>query len=122
MPKLPGEFEWVSLTTAEASIYGELRILRGDLDFTISVLTRLLDGWRLGDFESIDRDEARDDHRARWNAALVAYSRAFMSGVGERLDAAIFEGNAADLHAFFMRLRNRHVAHSVSEFEQVGAW
>ena len=117
---LSPEFEWVSLTAAEASTYRELRILRGDLDFTISVLTGLLDEWDPGGFETDTRDVGRDIHRARWNAALVAYARTFLSGVGQRLDPAIFDVDAADLHAYFMRLRNRHVAHSVSEFEQTG--
>lgn len=109
-----------SLTATEASTYLELRILRGNLDFAISVLTRLLDEWASGGFETDTRDVERDGHRARWNAVLVAYARTFLSGVGQRLDTVIFAGDAADRHAFFMRLRNRHVAPSVSEFEQAG--
>lgn len=117
---LPSDVDWVSLTPSEVSAYGELRILLGDLDFAISVLMRLLDDWRSNDITTDIRDVARDDHRARWNAALLAYARTFLSGVGARLDPALFEGDAADLHAFFIRLRNRHVAHSVSDFDRVG--
>ncbi|TAL07609.1 MAG: hypothetical protein EPO00_08915, partial [Chloroflexota bacterium] len=76
---LPSDVDWVSLTPSEVSAYGELRILLGDLDFAISVLMRLLDDWRSNDITTDIRDVARDDHRARWNAALLAYARTFLS-------------------------------------------
>ena len=117
---LPPEFDWVSLTPVESSTYRNLRMLRGDLDFAIVVLTGLVDT-RVGtESRSGDRDLARDDHRARWNAALVAYARTFLSGVGERLTPDIFDANGADAHSYFIGLRNRHVAHSVSEYEEAG--
>ena len=95
-------------------------MLRGDLDFATSVLGRLLDVWPSSDFATDVRDDRLDDHRARWNAALVAYARVFNSRIGERLSHAFFDDEAAKSHAYFMRLRNRHVAHSVSDFERVG--
>jgi hypothetical protein len=116
---LPAEFHWVSLTADEASTYRELRILRSDLDFAIAVLSNLVETLNAAEFATNVRDLDRDDQRARWNAALVAYARAFLGGVGERLRSEIFDVDAADLHAYFMALRNRHVAHSVSEYEEV---
>jgi hypothetical protein len=116
---LPPEIDWVSLSPTEAAAYRELRFLLGDLDFSISVLTRLLDDWTSGDFITGIRDLDSDDRRARWTAALVAYARTFLGRVGARLDPGMFQGDAAQQHAFFIGLRNRHVAHSVSEFEHV---
>ena len=119
-PQLPNQFDWVELTAKEASRYQQLRILRGDLDFVIALVSRLLDRWPSEGAASEDRDLERDEHRAMWNAAIVAYARPFKTGIGERLDASIFNGKAAQMHEFFIGLRDRHVAHSVSEYEEVG--
>ena len=45
---LPTELEWVRLAPTEASKYCELRLLRGDLDFAVSLLTQLIDEWGRG--------------------------------------------------------------------------
>jgi len=117
---LPADLVWVSLTETEASTYLDLRIHRSDFDFAVAVLTRLVEAQGSGEFRTDDRDPERDDQRARWNAALVAYARPFVSGIGQRLTLSIIESASIEDHTYFMNLRHRHVAHSVSEYEQVG--
>jgi hypothetical protein len=117
---LPPEVEWVALTPEETTAYRDLRLLKADLDFTIAVLERILANGPTRDLIAEDRDAERDDLRARWNAALVAYVRVFAHGMRSRLESTIFDSEALTLHQDFIRLRNRHVAHSVSDYERIG--
>ena len=117
---LPTDFEWVALTPEETTAYRDLRLLNADLDFAIGVLERIQTNRPARDLIGEDRDSERDDFRARWNAALVAYARVFAHGMRARLDPTIFDPDARTLHQYFMRLRNRHVAHSVSDYERIG--
>lgn len=117
---LPPELEWVALTPEETTAYRDLRLLKADLDFAIGVLERILANGPARDLIVEDRDAERDDFRARWNAALVAYARVFAHGMRTRLDPTIFDPEARTLHQYFIRLRNRHVAHSVSDYERIG--
>lgn len=63
--------------------------------------------------------------RAFFDSALVAYARCFKGHEGVRvgLDESDFdsmdEPNVVGLHQFFIDLRDRHVSHSVNEFERV---
>ncbi len=55
-------------------------------------------------------------------SALVAYARPFKTGVRElKLDASVFTGSGhpfnLELHDFLVAVRDKHVAHSVNEFE-----
>lgn len=55
------------------------------------------------------------------SAAVVRYARCFSSGVRQRLSRSLFddaEPNFAEGHNFFIEMRNKHVAHSVNEFEE----
>jgi len=117
---LPPELEWVALTPEETPAYRDLRLLKADLDFAIGVLERILAYGPARDHIVENRDAERDDLRARWNAALVAYARVFAHGMRTRLDPTIFDPEALTLHRYFIRLRNRHVAHSVSDYERIG--
>jgi hypothetical protein len=58
-------------------------------------------------------------------SAVVAYARPFMSGVRVKLTPQMFDGVWNDddkaLHTFLIELRNRHVAHSVNDFERCDA-
>jgi hypothetical protein len=59
---------------------------------------------------------------AYWSDALVAYGRLFMTGRRERLDDSFVRSSEhAETHEIWMELRNRHVAHRVSDAEQVRA-
>jgi len=61
-----------------------------------------------------------------WNAALIAYARAFASGVrGTRLSVTMFDslgeksGRAVTFHEYFLAQRSKHIAHSVNRLEEV---
>lgn len=57
-----------------------------------------------------------------WSGALIAYSRAFGTGVRHeaRLTPAVFASteNAPEAHKHFVDLRSKYVAHSVNSLEQ----
>lgn len=64
--------------------------------------------------------------RSLWNAALVAYARAFATGVrATRLSTAMFTAfgenapAAVRSHEYFLDQRNKHIAHSVNRLEDV---
>ncbi len=58
-------------------------------------------------------------------SAVMAYARPFSSGVRVKLTPEMFDGiwndNNKALHTFLFELRNRHVAHSVNDFERCDA-
>lgn len=118
MGQLPAEYEWVELDRHEAADFLELGMIAFDLEFAASLLSRQVEV-----LQDVRRPLPRplvDDLRSRWNAAVVAYARPFMSGSRLRLGSTIFDEHGprlAESHARFMAIRNRHVAHSVSELE-----
>jgi hypothetical protein len=114
---MPAELDWIELETEEAARYIDLRLIKGDLDFAIGILERLLGESNLPSDVVRLRDAERDDFRARWNAALIAYARVFGGGVRWPLQADALFDRDVPIHEFFTRIRNRHVAHSVSDFE-----
>ena len=60
-------------------------------------------------------------HNALREAAVIRYGRCFASGVRESLSHALLQSAPTDLqsaHLHFIDLRNKHVAHSVNEFEE----
>ena len=85
-----------------------------DLEFVCDACQRLLD--------TVEDDSVL--RRALFVAALVAYARCFKGNEGVRvgLDENVLEGmgedNVLGLHRFFIALRDKHIAHSVSPFEQ----
>jgi hypothetical protein len=58
------------------------------------------------------------DWEALSTAASVAYSRCFLSGVRQALNADELGPSFRLLHDFVLALRNKHIAHSVNSFEQ----
>lgn len=56
-----------------------------------------------------------------YTQALVSYVRCFTSGRRKGLDASLFDGapELLEIHKDIKRLRDRHVAHPVSEHEHV---
>jgi hypothetical protein len=115
---LPAEFDWVELRPDEASRYVDLLMLKEDLDFSVALLEEPLQAFTVE--PGAGSEGHYDVQKARWNAALVAYARAFATGIRQPLEAGIFsslEQRARDDHEYFIGLRDRHVAHSVTEFE-----
>ena len=63
------------------------------------------------------------DHvsRSLWTAAVVTYGRCFHHGKRRHLNEDVFEGQPDDMlrwHRYFRNLRDKHVSHSVSPFEE----
>lgn len=61
------------------------------------------------------------DWEALSTAAAISYARCFVSGVRKSLDDTLLIGADAELkstHEFILHYRNKHVAHSVNNFEE----
>lgn len=57
-----------------------------------------------------------------WTAALIRYVRCFASGKRLGLSEDIYAdlpGDAIEVHRFYKNLRDKHIAHSVSPYEQL---
>ena len=62
---------------------------------------------------------SRDPLLGLWNAALISYGRAFNGGVRDKARVLTDKLDARELesHAYFLDLRNKHVAHAVNGYE-----
>ncbi|MFN3237205.1 MAG: hypothetical protein ACE37D_09100 [Pseudomonadales bacterium] len=76
----------------------------------------------LKQIDAVSEEEAHVTKVALWNAALISFFKCFGSGARtSRLDRSIFEhlkGQALEFFDYLRNLRNKHIAHSVSELEQ----
>jgi hypothetical protein len=63
--------------------------------------------------------DSRDPFLGLWNAAVVAYGRAFNGGVrhGARVFIDKLDEDETKSHEYFLDLRNKHVAHAVNGYE-----
>ncbi|MCP2214231.1 hypothetical protein AB7M42_008784 [Bradyrhizobium diazoefficiens] len=98
--------------------FAALNMARHDLQFAVDCLTEAVE------LEKIDSDSVRS--RSLIFAGVVSYARPFKTGVREiRLEKESFYELGArfdvDLHDYLVDLRDKHIAHSVSEFEQCEA-
>ena len=103
------------LDCADGRRLGDLTLIERDLKQTVALCDRLLTvlGQPKADQLVIE---------GLWTAALVAYARCFATGKRVPLDQVLFDSVAPHWrkeHDFFLDLRNKHIAHSVNEFEQV---
>lgn len=97
-----------------ADLAGELGELYGveqDLEATKDYCERLRR--ELSDFTSADWTLVY----ALSEAAVVRYARCFTNGTRVNLDPSLLGPNAREVHNWLWNLRNKHVAHSVNEFE-----
>lgn len=124
-PAAAGETPSFELDLEEARDSEELHALYRDLEYVIETVNQLSAHLRqyrdrLGNTASVGGADIIA--RALWEAALVAYIRCFTSGVRQhKLDEGIFVGEAEYLrewHDLYKDTRDKHVAHSVSPFEQ----
>lgn len=86
-----------------------------DLAFCVACCARAIENLRAASQDAVLI-------RALWTAALVAYARCFTSGVRYGLTSDLFEhfdGEPRETHEYYVDLRNKHIAHSVNQFEQV---
>ena len=112
------------LTGQAATRYGNLMGLKSDLAFVVVACERLIalldtEEGREGRWTSEDADIVIK--YSLWSASLVAYARCFRSGIRKGLDDSIFStlpGDAKQVHEYFLDVRDKHIAHSVSPFEQ----
>jgi len=88
--------------------------IRLDLKFVCDACDRL-----------IHTDQSDDIlRRALFVAALVAYARCFKGNEGVRIGLkendleSMGENKVLAFHQFFITLRDKHIAHSVNDFEQ----
>ena len=103
------------VTTREAIEYGHLFAIQQDLGFVIRALDRLTP------LIPDDSDDASLIAEALWSAALIAYTRCFTSGrrTALRFDDLGLPQTIADLHRHLDSMRDKHIAHPVSDLEQV---
>ena len=103
------------MTTHDAMAYGHLFAIQQDLNFVIRALDRL------SPLIPDDSDDASVVAEALWSAALIAYTRCFTSGrrTALRFDDLGLSRTMADLHHELDSIRDKHIAHPVSDLEQV---
>lgn len=98
----------------ESRNLADLGSILQDLTFTIEICKRLI---------QLLKDDSQDPVllESFWTAALIHYVRCFTSGKRYGLSKGIFEdlpGDAIEVHEFYKNLRDKHIAHSVSPYEQ----
>lgn len=99
----------------ESRNLADLGSILQDLTFTIETCKRLM---------QLLKDDSKDVVlvASLWTAALIHYIRSFASGKRYDLSEDIFQdlpGDAIEVHKFYKNLRDKHIAHSVSPYEQV---
>jgi hypothetical protein len=107
-------YNYVEVKMEEARYLADLHGIQADLQATIDLCNYLLDIYRMEkpDFKFVEPLSI---------AVLIKYSRPFISGVRKKLsiDAlSILTKTELEIHNKFIALRNKHVAHSVNEFEE----
>jgi hypothetical protein len=105
------------ITSAAGRQFAAMQLILTDLSFALECLTAA---------DKIGVPDQSDlNSKSLIFAAVVAYARPFKTGVREiKLDCEMFVGAAgfdAECHKFLIALRDRHVAHSVNEFERCEA-
>lgn len=113
MPELYG----ANVDFKEAKILADLTLILQDLTFTVDVLKRL---------RKLLKDNCQDRilTESLWTTALISYVRCFSSGKRFGLSEKIFKnkklkGDPVRCHRYYKNLRDKHIAHSVSPFEQI---
>jgi hypothetical protein len=105
-----------SLRFKRAEAHADATSVLLDLRLTAAALDRLIK--LLGD--------KSDDELVKgslWTTALISYSRCFIGGRRPPLAESVFEDfheTAFGFHRHLIAMRDKHVAHSVNPFEQVG--
>lgn len=110
----PLGYRIVTVDTASGAELRDLASFRRDLELAMvyadAFTTHVADGKLQG---------SRDPFLGLWNAAVVAYGRAFNSGVrhAARVATNKLDEDEAKAHEYFLNLRNKHVAHAVNGYE-----
>ncbi len=107
-------YEFVEVQMREAIYLADLNGIQIDLQATIDLCNRLLNICKVRQLD-YELSEALSI------AILVKYSRSFVTGVRKKLSIDNVPGLTNDeleKHNQFIALRNKHIAHSVNEFEE----
>ena len=99
----------------EAKKLADLGAIVQDLGFTMKTCSRL---------KKLLKEKSQDSIliESMWTAALIRYTRCFARGKRFGLTESIFDGLKGEphkVHKMYIDLRNKHIAHSVSPFEQM---
>ncbi|MCM2417667.1 hypothetical protein [Streptomyces sp. RKAG293] len=111
----------VELDLPSAQNLGSMLAILQDLRFVEGCCSRLL---TLMNGPEDERDAVLTD--ALWSAAVIAYARCFKDGKREHrlqnadITSLPLEGEVLEFHKLILMLRDKHIAHSVNPFEQVG--
>ena len=112
----------VRIESQEAAILAQWFSIRGDLDFATAAIRYLI---TLGDSQSDPDLPALAPllliRRSLFMAAVIVYARCFAPGTRGRLKPnEVFENHEArKAHAYFIDVRDRHLAHAASPLEEV---
>jgi hypothetical protein len=96
--------------------FADLHMIANDFSFALECLTEA-NKIGLPDSENLPS-------KSLIFSAVVAYARPFMTAVRARIDKPYFSKVATfsfELHDYLMAVRNKHVAHSVNDFERAEA-
>lgn len=100
-----------------AQEFGDLHLIVEDLEFALQCFTTAA---QMG-----TPDRADSVIKALIFSGVVAYARPFVTGVRVKLlpkdFTSIWSEEGAALHSFLVAMRDRHVSHSVNEFERCDA-
>ena len=102
------------LRSAKARSFAALHLVSGDLSFATQCLSKA--------YARGKPDISDIEARALISAGVIAYARCFKTGVRiERLNADTLSNSVAgfdlEIHEYLIALRDKHVAHSVNNFE-----
>ena len=104
------------LVSNEANAAASYRLISRDLEHIIACCDRLLE-------TAPPLNPFKHDIRALICSALIAYRRCFNTGFRSNLNQhSVSELGAeySEIHGFLIDLADKHLAHSVNEFEQCG--
>ncbi len=107
-------YKWVDVQIEEARFLADLTGIQIDLQVVIDLCRRLQKTY------SIERMDS-ELQEVLTIAILVKYSRPFVTGVRSKLSVFDVPGltdEELEQHETFIALRNKHIAHSVNEFEE----
>jgi hypothetical protein len=105
---------FASLDLAKAKRLADLTGIQHDLESAKELATRLVEQWGSEKYDSVLLD-------ALSVAVLVRYSRAFVTGVRERLsceELSLLSEEQRTKHDRLRAWRDKHIAHSVNAFEE----
>lgn len=106
----------LELQDGEATIIAEWYSVAYDLQHVISASKLLVNM-----LQQSERDSTIV--RSLWSSALISYVRCFASGRRAKLDKKIYVdllGDPIGTHQYYKDTRDKHIAHPVNAFEEVG--